>query len=83
MVNDYNDFLRNYEYEPIDLCSIYDPVDTPPPEEFRENFGNPFHTAVERKIGNTWYTIRTECDGREALTDKVKRLIFSEKGAFS
>ena len=32
------------------------------------------------KIGNTWYVIETECDGNEPLADKVKRLIFSDKG---
>lgn len=34
---------------------------------------------VERKIGNTWYTIETVCDGTEPLTAKVKRLIFSDR----
>ena len=38
------------------------------------------HCTVERLIGNTWYTIETVCDGNELLTDKVKRLIFSDKG---
>ena len=39
-----------------------------------------FRKTIERKIGNTWYVIETECDGNEPLTDKVKRLIFSDKG---
>ena len=30
---------------------------------------------------NYFYAFETECDGNEPLTDKVKRLIFSEKGA--
>ena len=41
----------------------------------------PFRTTIERKIGNTWYVIETECAGSETLADKVKRLIFSEKVA--
>ena len=36
--------------------------------------------GIERKIGNTWYIVETECDGNEPLADKVKRLIFSDKG---
>ena len=39
-----------------------------------------FRKTIERKIGNTWYVIETECDGNEPLADKVKRLIFSDKG---
>ena len=35
---------------------------------------------IERKIGNTWYVIETECAGNEPLADKVKRLFFSDKG---
>lgn len=35
--------------------------------------------TVERKIGNTWYTVETVCDGNEPLTQKVKRLIFSDR----
>ena len=40
---------------------------------------SPFCKTVERKIGNTWYTIETVCDGTEPLTAKVKRLIFSDR----
>jgi len=36
--------------------------------------------SVVYTYGNTWYVIETECDGNEPLTDKVKRLIFSDKG---
>ena len=56
-----------------------------PPEAFlqeREAYWNrrsPFCKTVERKIGNTWYTIETVCDGTEPLTAKVKRLIFSDR----
>ena len=31
------------------------------------------------RLGNTWYTIETVCDGTEPLTAKVKRLIFSDR----
>lgn len=41
---------------------------------------SPFRTTIERKIGNTWYIVETECVGNEPLADKVKRLIFSDKG---
>ena len=44
---------------------------------------NPFCDIVERKIGNTWYIVKTECDGNETLANKVKRLIFSENGSIS
>ena len=37
-----------------------------------------FHGIIERKIGNTRYSILTDCDGKESLVGKVKRLIFSE-----
>ena len=71
-------------YEPIDLCSNFD-SHLIPPEDFVEECRiywlnhTPFHEAVERRIGNTWYTIETECAGAEHLNDKVKRLIFSDK----
>ena len=75
----------------IDLCrvfdheSYFDPVFDPPESFLQEceaywNRRSPFCKAVERKIGNTWYVIETECDGNEPLADKVKRLIFSDKG---
>lgn len=38
------------------------------------DWGSP--ETLERKIGNTWYTIETVCDGTEPLAAKVKRLIF-------
>ena len=47
-----------------------------PMEEINDAIGK----TIERKIGNTWYVIETECDGNEPLADKVKRLIFSDKG---
>lgn len=79
-MNDFTDYI----YEPIDLCACYDPIITFPAyllEEWRRmaEERNPFRCTVERKIGNTWYLIETECDGNEPLTNKVKRLIFSDK----
>ena len=71
-------------YEPIDLCACFDILHFPP-EEFLEECRiywlnlNPFHGTIERRIGNTWFTIETECAGTEKLTDKVKRMIFSDK----
>lgn len=74
----------NFVYEPIDLCACYEPLFEPPAEQLEEwrrrrEQANPFRCTIERKIGNTWYLIETECDGKERLTDKVKRLIFSDK----
>ena len=82
MIIDFDSYFKNYVYEPIDLCACYDPIFEPPAGMWDEP-QNPFHDMIERKIGNTWYIIETECDGNEALADKVKRLIFSEKGAIS
>jgi len=71
-------------YESIDLCACFDILHFPP-EDFMEECRiywlnhNPFHGTIERRIGNTWFTIETECAGTEKLTDKVKRLIFSDK----
>ena len=73
--------------EYIDLYACYEPVFEPPLdflEECRKRWAaltSPFCTTIERKIGNTRYIIETECARRELLTDKAKRLIFSEKGA--
>lgn len=69
----------------IDLESCFDPIFDPPIdflEECRkrqEAMQSPYRCIIERKIGNTWYEIETECDGNEPLTDKVKRLIFSDR----
>ena len=63
-----------------------DPIFEPPIdflEECRKRWEaaqSSFCKTIECKIGNTWYVIETECDGNEPLTDKVKRLIFSDKG---
>ena len=70
----------------IDIESCFDPIFEPPPDFLEESHKRqmaaqyPFHTTVERKIGNTWYIVETECDGNEPLVNKVKRLIFSDKG---
>ena len=81
------------EWELVDTCSeidiesCFDTVFDPPIdflEECRKRWEaaqSSFRTTIERKIGNTWYVIETECAGSEPLADKVKRLIFSEKGA--
>lgn len=80
------------DWELVDACSFIDisyhePVCEPPIdflEECRkrwEALTSPFRTTIERKIGNTLFVIETECAGSEPLADKVKRLIFSEKGA--
>ena len=70
----------------FDYESCFDPVFEPPESFLQEceaywNKRSPFCKTVERKIGNTWYVIETECDGNEPLDNKVKRLIFSDKGA--
>ena len=71
----------------IDIESCFDPVFEPPIDfleecrKRRERSTDPFSRTVERKIGNTWYLLETVCDGNEPLTNKVKRLIFSDKEA--
>jgi hypothetical protein len=68
----------------IDIESCFEPVCTPPKsflEECEQYWAGcrSFCRTVERKIGNTWYTVETVCDGNEPLTQKVKRLIFSDR----
>ncbi len=77
---------REYELENmnIDLCACYEPFEEPPTYlleqwEREAKKDNPFTCTVERKIGNTWYTVETVCGGTEHLSDKVKRLIYSDK----
>ena len=68
----------------IDIESCFDYV-CEPPADFLEQCEkywsgrSSFCGTVERKIGNTWYTVETVCDGNEPLTQKVKRLIFSDR----
>lgn len=68
----------------FDHESYFDPIFDPPESFLQEceaywNRRSPFCKTVERKIGNTWHTIETVCDGTEPLTAKVKRLIFSDR----
>lgn len=83
MRENFENHYEEYADMKIDLCSCYEPIIEFPTyllEEWaREK--SPFSTTIERKIGNTWYLIETLCDGTEHLSDKVKRLIFSKKGA--
>lgn len=65
----------------FDHESYFDPIFDPPESFLQEceaywSRRSPFCKTVERKIGNTLYTIETVCDGAEPLTAKVKRLIF-------
>lgn len=75
-------FEDEEEYVPIDLCANIDYTDEPPPGFFDwwEDDRNPFSETIIRKIGNTWYSISTSCDGTEPLFDKVKRLILNDTG---
>ena len=82
MIIDFDEYFKNYVYEPIDLCACYEPM-VFPPDDFWDEPQNPFSDVVERKIGNTWYIIKTECGGTEPLPSIVRRLIFSAKGAIS
>lgn len=71
---------------PIDIESCFDPIFDPPAdfvEEWRGKWerASPFSCTVTRKIGNTWYTVETECDGNEPLTNMMRRLFFSSEGA--
>lgn len=82
MIIDFDEYFKSYVYEPIDLCACYEPMVFPPAGLWDES-QNPFCDIVERKIGNTWYIVKTECDGNETLANKVNRLIFSENGSIS
>ena len=75
-------FEDEEEYVPIDLYANLDYTDEPPPGFFDwwEDDRNPFSETIIRKIGNTWYSISTSCDGTEPLFDKVKRLILNDAG---
>ena len=80
MIIDFDEYFKNYVYEPIDLCACYEPM-VFPPDSFGDEPQNPFSCTATRRIGNTWYVVETECGGNEPLPGVVKRLIFSEKGA--
>ncbi len=88
MIIDFDEYFKNYVYEPIDLCAIYEPFLEPPAEQVEEwrrqqeaEPLNPFSCTVTRKIGNTWYIVETECDGDEPLPNMVRRPIFSSQEA--
>ena len=71
----------------FDLEACFDPVFLPPLdflEECRKWQDAKLHPSaciVERRIGGTVYQVETLCNGNELLSDKVKRLVFSEKEA--
>ena len=79
---DFDEYFKNYVYEPIDLCACYEPMFFPP-DSFWDELHNPFSCTVTHEVGNTWYIVETECGGNEPLTNIMRRLIFSEKGAVS
>lgn len=88
MIIDFDVYFKNYVYDPIDLCALYEPFFEPPAnqaEEWRrqreDEPSNPFSCTVTRKIGGTWYIIETECGGDEPLPSMVSRLIFSGQEA--
>lgn len=78
-----NAFIDETDYGYIDIESCFDPIFEPPLDFLEECWKrwrrSPFCTTIEKKIGNTWYVIETECAGEERLSDKVKRLILSDK----
>ena len=82
MIIDFDEYFKNHVYEPIDLCACYEPMFEPPADFIAECHRehepqNPFSCTVERKIGNTWYIVETECAGDEPLPSLVRWLIFS------
>ncbi len=85
MNTEFDNYFKNLVYEPIDLCACYEPIFEPPAEQveewrrLREEPQGPFSGTVKHKIGNTWYIVETECDGKEPLTGKVRRLLFSDR----
>ena len=86
MIIDFDEYFKNFVYEPIDLCAIYEPMFEPPADFIAERPRehepqNPFSCTVTRKIGNTWYSIETECAGREPLNGIIRRMIFSGQEA--
>ena len=85
MIIDFDEYFKNYVYEPIDLCVCYEPIVEPPTDfiKYCQEPENPFSCTVTREISGTWYVVETECDGNEPLPNMVRRLIFSEKGAIS
>ena len=76
--------MKNNDYESIDLIGPIYGFEEPPVsflkecEEYWINTMKPFHKTIERKIGSTTYVIETEFAGREALSDKLHRLMMGE-----
>ena len=78
--------LKDYDYE---SGNTYDPVDyvredscgNEPPflelEDIQYEY-NPFSASIKKKIGNTIYAVNISCQGKEAILDKMKRLILSD-----
>lgn len=88
MIIDFDEYFKNYVYEPIDLCALYEPFFNPPANQMEKwhrqretEPSNPFSCTVSRQIGNTWYVVETECGGDEPLPSIVRRLIFSDQEA--
>lgn len=51
------------------------------PDYIGDYLRNPFETYMRRRLGHTTYLVETEYGGKEPLTDKLHRLIFSDGGA--
>ncbi len=88
MMIDFDEYFKNCVYEPIDLCALYEPFFEPSAEQVEEwrrlreaEPQNPFSCTVTRRVGNTWYIIKTECEGNEPLSNMVRSLIFSGQEA--
>lgn len=68
----------------VDLESCFDPLFYPP-EDFENTADNqrrentPFDCMGKYKIGNTFYLVETQYDGKEPLPYILKRLIFSNR----
>ena len=74
----------SYEYEDIDVSEPIYGFENPPEsflrecEEYWANFIKPFYRTVERRIGNTTYTVETEFAGKETLANKLHRMFMGE-----
>ena len=78
--------LKDYDYE---SGNSYDPVDyvredscgNEPPflelEDIQYEY-NPFSASIMKKIGNTIYSVNISCQGKEAILDKMKRLLLND-----
>ena len=72
----------DYENVPEEFWN-FDPTSDPPgpyqEPEVPPGPDYPFDDTVEREIGGTRFLIRTECGGAERLSEKIARLISSER----